>query len=173
MVSPRGDDRSEEKGSGMGKVGAWLAGILATVIGGYAVWYLTRPPVVTTFEGMVYAGSTPIAKAMVAVDLTGSAGANDPVHDITDDNGSYRIDFTGLPSGAGATVSVVATGYQTAPPKTVRSPLQLDTYIDFPLNPLPPPPGVAPPIRRPGLPQIPRYVPKAAAQAAKFKVLQK
>lgn len=156
----------------MSKVGVWLAGILATVIGGWAVWYLTRPPAVTTFEGMVYAGDDPVAKAMVAIQLSGSAGANGPVHDITDSNGSYRIDFTGLPDGSGATLSVVATGFQNPAPKSLSAPLQPDTHIDFPVDPLPPPRG-APPILRPRSPavtHIPLYVPKSAAQATRFKV---
>jgi hypothetical protein len=169
----------------MGKVGAWLAGILATVIGGYAVWYFTRPPAVTTFEGMVYAGEAPVSKALVAVDLTGSAGANGAVHDVTDDNGSYRIDFTGLPSGSGATVTVNATGYQAATPKSVMAPLQTDIHIDFPLDAVPPPPsptpgptppGPTPPVLhpvRPPVAHIPLYIPKAAAQAKKFTVPKK
>ena len=162
----------------MGKVGGWLAGILATVIGGYAVWYFTRPPAVTTFEGMVYTGDNPVAKAMVAVDLTGSAGANGPVHDVTDQNGAYRIDFTGLPNGSSATLTVTATGYENAAPKSLTAPLQTDIHVDVPLEPVPPPPGPTPPgptppvlhPLRPPVTRIPLYVPKTAAQATKFKV---
>lgn len=163
----------------MGKLGAWLAGILATFIGGYAVWYFTRPPAVTTFEGMVYAADGPVAKAMVAVDLTGTAGANGAVHDVTDQNGAYRIDFTGLPKGSGATLTVVASGYQNAAPKSLTSPLQTDIHIDFPLDAVPPPSpvqapaGPVPPVLHPLKPpitHIPLYVPKPAAQATKFKV---
>jgi hypothetical protein len=160
----------------MGKVGVWLAGILATVIGGYAVWYFTRPPAVTTFEGMVYAGSTPVSKAMVAVALTGSAGANGAVHDVTDENGAYRVDFTGLPKSSGATLTVTATGYQTAVPRSLAAPLQTDIHIDFPLDAVPPPPtppGPTPPVLHPQqapVARIPRYVPKSAARAAKFRV---
>jgi len=156
----------------MAKVGVWLAGILATVIGGWAVWYLTRPPAVTTFEGMVYAGNNPVAKAMVAVQLSGSAGANGPVHDITDQNGAWRIDFTGLPDGSGATLTVAATGYENAAPKSLSSPLQNDIHIDFPLSPVPPPRGIGPLVRPqlPAVTHIPLYVPKSAAQATKFRV---
>lgn len=161
----------------MAKVGGWLAGILAVVIGGWVVWYLTRPPAVTTFEGMVYAGSAPVARAMVAVSLTGSAGANGPIHDITDENGAWRIDFTGLPTNAGATVSVSAAGYQGAIPKSLAGPLQPDIHMDFPLSAVPgsstAPPTLAPkppqPLH-PGLVQMPRYVPKTASRATKFKV---
>jgi len=124
---------------------------------------------------MVYAGSAPVPKAMVAVDLSGSAGTNGAVHDITDENGSYRIDFTGLPTGAGATLSVTATGYQEAPPKSLIGPLQTDIHVDFPLNPAPPPPGVPPPPppAHPAIAHIPLYVPKGAGQATKFKLLPK
>jgi hypothetical protein len=175
MVSPGGDDRSEKKEGGMAKVGGWLAGILAVIIGGYGVWYFTQPPAVTTIEGMVYSGSAPVPKAMVAVDLSGSAGTNGAVHDITDENGSYRIDFTGLPKGAGAILTVTATGYQTVPSKSLTSPLEPATHIDFPLLPVPPPPGVPPPPPPPHpiLPRIPVFVPKQAAQATKYKVLRK
>jgi hypothetical protein len=170
----------------MGKVGAWLAGILATVIGGYAVWYFTRPPAVTTFEGMVYAGDAPVSKALVAVDLSGNAGANGAVHDVTDENGAYRIEFTGLPTGSGATLTVSATGYQNTTPRSVMAPLQTDIHVDFPLDalpappaptpPSPTPPGPSAPVQHPVRPpsaRIPRYIPKLAAQAKKFTVPQK
>jgi hypothetical protein len=158
----------------MAKVGGWLAGILAVVIGGWAVWFLTRPPAVTTFEGMVYAGSAPVGRAMVAVSLTGKAGANGPIHDITDENGAWRIDFTGLPTNAGATVSASAAGYQQAIPRVLTGPLQSDIHMDFPLNPVAASPGVGGPgpahSRPPGLGQMPHYVPKPAAKATKFRV---
>jgi hypothetical protein len=61
----------------MNKFGGWLAGvvaaIIAAIIGGYAVWYFTRPPSTTIFEGMVYAASSAVPKAMVSLELTGAA----------------------------------------------------------------------------------------------------
>ena len=163
----------------MAKVGGWVAGIVASIIVGYAVWYLTRtpppppPPTVTTFEGMVYSGSAPVPKAMVAVQLSGTAGVNGPVHDITDDNGAYRIDFTGLPADAGATLSVTAAGYQSANPKSFASPLQTDVQFDFPLTPMLAASrrkGAAPHPAKPAKAPIPKYVRKSAAQATQIKI---
>ena len=161
----------------MAKVGGWIAGIVAGIIVGYVVWYLTRtpppppPPAVTTFEGMVYSGSAPVPKAMVAVQLSGPAGANGPVHDITDDNGAYRIDFTGLPADAGATLSVTAAGYQGADPKSFASPLQTDVQFDFPLTPVAAPHNsAAPHPAKPGKRRMPNYVRKSAAQATQIKI---
>ncbi|MGH9598240.1 MAG: carboxypeptidase-like regulatory domain-containing protein [Terracidiphilus sp.] len=172
----------------MGKFFGWLGGIVAGIAVGYGVWFFTKtpppppPPVVTTFEGMVYSGSVPVPKAMVAVDLTGSAGANGPVHDVTDANGAYRFDFTGLPTASGATLSVMATGYQTAQPKPIASPLQTDIHVDFPLMRTAMVGGRAPaavePERAPEAVQseaahIPKYVRKSAAQAKQVVIPKK
>lgn len=180
----------------------WLGGIAATVLSGYLLWYFEQPrptppppsPVVTTFEGMVYSGDAPVAKALVGVALTGSAGANGAIHDITDDNGAYKIELTGLPQGTGATLSVVAKGFENALPKILAGPLQTDVRVDIPLSPMaiasvapvPPPvsatPGesAAPPtpstpgkIENPAVKHIPAYVPKSAAMAMKFRVSAK
>ncbi len=171
------------------KIVGWLGGIAATVISGYLLWYFEQPkpepppslaPVVTTFEGMVYSGDAPVAKAMVAVDLTGSAGANGAIHDITDDNGAYKIELTGLPEGTGATLSVAAKGFKDPAPKVLAEPLQTDVRVDIPLSrvvipvevphgaampaPLPPPPAKG------GIAHRPVYVPKSAADAVKFRI---
>ena len=155
----------------MGKVGGWLAGIAAGIIVGYVVWYMTRPPqapAVTTFEGMVYAGDAPVAKALVAVELTGSAGANGPVHDATDANGAYRIDFTGLPKDTSARLSVTAQSYRSAEAKTVASPLAPDIHVDFPLtSEKGGSGGKAMPPAAEGPARIPRYVRKSDAQATR------
>jgi hypothetical protein len=166
------------------KVAGWLGGIAATVISGYLLWYFEQPkptpppPTVTTFEGMVYSGSSPVAKAMVAVSLTGSAGANGPIHDITDDNGAYKIELTGLPQGTGATLAASATGYENGQPKLLAGPLQTDVRIDFPLDPVmmaaaPPPPAMAPPQQHAPIAHIPVYVPKNAALAKQFRIITK
>lgn len=184
------------------KVVGWLGGIAATVISGYLLWYFEQPkptpppppaPAVTTFEGMVYSGSDPVAKALVGVVLTGSAGANGAIHDITDDHGAYKIELTGLPEGTGATLSVAAKGFENAAPKILAGPLQSDVRVDIPLSPMvvagvttPPPPvsatpgeSAAPPTTAaPGQTKnpvfthlhAPFYVPKSAALATKFKV---
>jgi hypothetical protein len=173
------------------KVFGWLGGIAATVISGYLLWYFEQPkpappppppPAVTTFEGMVYSGAEPVAKALVALALTGSAGANGAIHDVTDDNGAYKIELTGLPEGTGATLSVAAKGFESAAPKLLNGPLQTDVRVDIPLNPAviagvapPPPPVGASPgqAEHPAVKHIPFYVPKTAAMAMKFKVTAK
>lgn len=178
----------------MGKFGTWFAGVAATVISGVAIWYFTKtptppppppPPVVTTFEGMVYSGSSPVAKAMVAVDLGGTAGTNGPVHDITDSNGAYRISFTGLPTNAGATLSVAVTGFKSPSPTTLASPLQTDIHIDLPVTsdvaPLVPLESAGPgqhaaphpPLHIPTNLPKPRYVPKAEALGTTFRIPQR
>lgn len=181
------------------KVVGWLGGIAATVISGYLLWYFEQPkptqpptalPAVTTFEGMVYSGDAPVAKALVAVDLTGSAGANGAIHDVTDDNGAYKIELTGLPQGTGATLSVAAKGFENAAPKVLAVPLQTDVRVDIPLSPVlmavganpagghkggkaaagPPPP---PPPAEAAIAHRPVYVPKSAAMAMRFQIKAK
>ncbi len=156
----------------MGKIGVWLAGILATIIGGYAVWYFTRAPATTTFEGMVYSASAPVSKAMVSLELSGSGANNGSFHNVTDENGSYRFDFTGLPKTADAILSAAATGFQQSQPKQLPNPLGPDTHLDFPLTPLTVPqnPGVAAAPRPPVLDHKPLYVRKALEQATQVRI---
>ena len=168
----------------MKKFGGWLAGVVGSIIVGYVVWYLTArvpaqsspptppPPAVTTFEGMVYSGSAPVAKAMVMVQLTGNAGVNGPIHDITDENGAYRIEFTGLPTTARASLSATAAGYEGSKPRSVASPLPADSHVDLPLSPMvqtpvgpQPQPQAAAPIAH-----LPLYVPKLASKAIRIQV---
>ncbi|HEV2135478.1 MAG TPA: hypothetical protein VGR47_14690 [Terracidiphilus sp.] len=194
------------------KVVGWLGGIAATVISGYLLWYFEQPKptppqppqaAVTTFEGMVYSGEAPVAKALVALDLTGNAGANGAIHDLTDDNGAYKIELTGLPPGTGATLSVVAKGFEKAAPKMLVSPLQADMRVDIPLSPVvlaaapgsgggggggpaevaPPPethsgesagqPVAVGPPVTAAISHVPLYRPKSAAMAMKFRVAAK
>jgi hypothetical protein len=182
------------------KIVGWLGGVAATVISGYLLWYFEQPkpipppplvPAVTTFEGMVYSGDAPVAKALVAVALTGSAGANGAIHDVTDDNGAYRIELTGLPAGTGATLSVAANGFEETTPKVLAEPLQTDVRVDIPLNPVltavGAPPGLgaghgggngaanrhAPPPAEAPIAHRPVYVPKSAAMAMKFRIAAK
>jgi hypothetical protein len=180
----------------------WLGGIAATVLSGYLLWYFEQPKpapppplpaAVTTFEGMVYSGDAPVSRALVGVALTGSAGSNGAIHDVTDDNGAYKIELTGLPQGTGATLSVAAKGFEAASPKILPGPLQTDVRVDIPLNPAvasvtaPPPPVAANPGVSAAPPttggsgksgslamrHIPVYVPKSAAMAMKFRVAAK
>ena len=176
----------------MGKFGTWFAGVAATVISGVAIWYFTRTPTppppppapaVTTFEGMVYSGSSPVAKALVAVDLGGTAGTNGPVHDITDGNGAYRISFTGLPGNAGASLSVAVAGFRSPAPRTLASPLQTDMHVDIPVTPMLLPLESAGPGQHAAAPHMPvqvpenlpkpRYVPKAEALGTTFRIPQR
>jgi hypothetical protein len=168
----------------MSKFGKWFAGILGPIIIGVAIFYLTKtptppppppPPAVTVFEGMVYSGSAPVPRALVAVDLKGTGLTNGPVHDLTDPNGSYRFDFTGLPKDAGATLSVTASGYQNSSAQSLASPLQPDIHLDFPLAPVAvqAPAGLGPTVGQqvqPGTLHIPTYVRKGAAQAMQIRI---
>ncbi|HEY2468555.1 MAG TPA: carboxypeptidase-like regulatory domain-containing protein [Terracidiphilus sp.] len=172
----------------MGKFGSWLAGILGSIIVGVGIYYFTKPkptplppptPVVTTLEGMVYSGSTPVPRAMVAVDLKG-ADPNGPIHQVTDENGSYRFEFPGLPTDATAMLQVTANGYQQAEPKSLGSPLATDIRLDFPLIPTPvaAPTGVGAGVvaarpMRPGEIRIPAYVRKGVAQTVQVRIPQK
>jgi len=186
------------KQGGAAKFGAWLAGIAATVISGYLLWYFTvpKPAVVTTFEGMVYSGDAPVAKAMVSLNLTGTAGAGGPIVDFTDDNGAYKFELTGLPQNTGATLNAMANGYEETQPHPLPMPLQADIRQDIPLTPLlaagapPPTPGplagggsgakqMAPAVRvqgsqqvqtAPAIAHIPAYVPKIASLAKQVRI---
>ena len=148
------------------KLGIWLAGILASVIAGYAVWYFTQPPATTILEGMAYSANAAVPKAMVSLTLKGNGADSGPFHNVTDENGSYRFDFTGLPSTTSATLSVVASGFHDPSPKSVGSPLGPDTHLDLPLTPLVVP--RRPPDEKEHAPleeHKPNYVRKAAEQA--------
>lgn len=180
---------AEEKESGIGKVVTWVAGVAATIISSVAIWYFTKPapappppppPVVTKFEGMVYSGSAPVAKAMVVLDLTGDPAANGDYHDITDENGAYSIELTGLPQGIGAQVAASAQGFTNAQPQAMASPLSTDERMDISLTPVvavaepeaPPAPlhGLQhPPVEAP---HRPVYRPKQVTKA-QFRVMAK
>lgn len=176
---------AEEKESGTGKVIGWLAGVAATVVSGWAIWYFTQPkptpppPVVTKFEGMVYSGSAPVAKAMVVLDLTGDAAANGDYHDVTDENGAYSIELTGLPQGIGAAVTASAQGFTNAQPQSIASPLSTDERMDIALTPVAVAAPAAPAAPLHGLqhppveaPHHPVYRPKQVTKA-QFRVTAK
>lgn len=152
----------------MGKFGGWLAGLLAAIIAGYAVWFFTRPPATTTIEGMVYSGGLAVPKAMVVLTLTGDQASSDSVRNVTDDNGAYRFDFTGLPSGVGAILRVTAEGFRNSPAETLNSPLGPDTHMDIPLTTVAAAPHGLPDQAHPEaqLPK-PRYIRKTADAATK------
>lgn len=119
------------------KFGGWLAGILATVLAGYVLWSLTIPASTTTIQGMVYSQSAPVPRAMVLVALAGKgvpAAEMTPSRNYTDENGSYRFDFTGLPEDARVTLSVSAAGYRSSSPVLVPQPLGAEVRRDLPLT---------------------------------------
>ena len=171
-----------------------VAPALVLVIGALATAYFTgwfqkpvpqppQPQAVTTFDGMIYSDAGPVAKAMVELDLTGSAGANGPTHFYTDDTGRYRFDVPAGLSGTIARLSVKAAGYKQAGPAEVALPLQADNRMDFPLTAEPvqstggggetaAPPH---PIQQihPGIAHIPAYVPLTSAQAVRVRIAQK
>jgi len=156
----------------MGKFIGWLGGMLTAVIGGWLVWYLTRPPATTTFEGMVINGeaSAPVAGAMVSVEIKGIP-SSEPYHDFTDEHGSYRIDFTGLSKSSGATGQGQARDFQPAASTAIAT-VVLDNRHDFVLKPLAmagpnPPPPTSPGVAVGHVPPaaMVKYVPKPAKQA--------
>jgi hypothetical protein len=164
----------------MKKFVQWMAGILAGVIGSVAVYYLTRPappPAVTTFEGMVYSGSSPVAHAMVQLDLDGVVNIAGPIHDITNENGAYRFELTGLPNTASAKLLATANGYVASSAQSLLSPLQRETHLDFPLSPVvvpAPPAGLGTATSEhtgpPAQIHIPLYIAKGASQAMKIRI---
>ena len=95
-----------------------------------------------------------------------------PVHDITDENGSYRFDFTGLPTTAGATLRVAAPGFRESPAKSFASPLQTEVRFDFPLASLLTAPLHGGTARQTPAPvaHLPVYIRKGAAQAMHIRI---
>jgi len=173
----------------MGKFLGWLGGIAAAVIGGWLVWYLTRPPATTTFEGMVINGTAeaPLANAIVTVEIAGTADSGS-FHDFTDEHGSYRLDFTGLGKPSGVTVSVEAKGFLAVTPASIRT-VGPDNRLDFVMMPQTPSPptglsaggggsggggsGTATAHVPAAALHVPVYVQKPAAQAAKILIKPK
>jgi hypothetical protein len=82
------------------------------------------------------------------------------------------FDFTGLPETAGATLSVVASGFHNPAPTSVPRALGSDIHQDFSLIPLIEPriPGADARPQPPAANRIPRYVRKAPEQATKFQI---
>jgi hypothetical protein len=158
----------------MGKFLGWLAGILATVIGGYALWYFTRPAPTTTFEGMVINGPAvaPLPNAIVSVEIAGAANRG-PFHDVTDEHGAYRLVFTGLGKLSGVTIAVQAKGFQSVTPASLSN-VASDIHQDFVLipegavSPPPPPPTGGGEVRPPVVGRMPVYIQKPMAKAFKF-----
>src|SRR5215467_4004427 len=118
---------------------AFIATIVSGVVIGVVVWWLTRPPITTTFEGVVYNNqveSAPIANAMVMFEIREGRIINGPYRHPTDSNGVYQIDFSGLSKSANIVISVRATGFQDPPAITLRSFSDV-THQDVGLTPVP------------------------------------
>ena len=188
----------------MGKVGGWLAGVAATVISGLAIWYFTvyvpsqasqstqttqssqQQQAQTKIEGMVYSGMSPVANAKVTLRLSGSAGANGPILDFTDDHGSYMFLLTGLPQGTGATLEAEAAGYENTKARRVAMQPEPDVRVDIPLTaqvasggeataPAPMRQSPAAPSQQqlaPGEAHLPVYVPKRMDAAKRVAIRQ-
>ena len=155
------------------------------VIASLLIYYFTpKPPVPTTFEGMVIDGvqSVPIKQAMVLFEVEPGAPGNGPYHDFTDENGSYKMDVAGLPDTVKVTLRVQAKGFHESRPVALAV-LKSDNRTDFVLVPLPTPephPGATPAATPPATPlptvgaTVPpslklRYVPKALSQKVDFR----
>jgi hypothetical protein len=157
----------------MGKFLGWLAGILATVIAGWLIWYLEKPKPPTTFEGMVIDGAlnAPVQNAMVSIEIKSSAPNGGPYHDFTDEHGSYRIDFSDLSKSSSVTFQVSAKGFQEPAPASL-SIVDTDIRKDFVLTPVATPPsggGVESP-HTAAQAQPPAYIQKRIAQAIRMQI---
>jgi len=154
----------------MGKFFGWVAGILSFVIGGYILWYLTRP---TVIEGMVIDRSQNVAveKALVTVEVP--SARNGPFDTPTDANGSYVMELSSTLSWQRPVrVHVTAKGFQVSPPATLTlSPG--GNRKDFFLMPIVPPPAPPPPpgVHPTAVAELPAYVPSKLV--AKFQLQMK
>jgi hypothetical protein len=155
----------------MRKLFGWLAGILASVIVVWFGWYLNRPvptPMTTTFEGMVINGAAeaPLPNAIVSVEVAGAANSG-PFHNPSDENGAYRLEFSGLGKLSGVTIGVEAKGFQTATPVSLIE-VGSDNRQDFTLMPEA---TVTPP--HPTATHKPPYIQKPVAKAFRFSLQPK
>ena len=147
----------------------WIGGaIVAPVVTAVLIYRLTNPapppqppaasptPAAVTFEGMVISDTNaPVKGARVSFDITDTQGG--PYLDLTDEHGSYRVDFAGLKASSRATVRAEAVGFQPAPPKLLDA-SQNDLRADFILKPLPPAVGASPTPTPSPAPHPPEYV---------------
>jgi len=148
----------------MGKFFGWLVGILASIIGGYILFYITRP---LQIEGMVIDRSqnTAVEKALVTIEVNGSANAG-PFDDSTDANGSYGMELSGLGWRKTVVVRAKAGGFEDSAPATlVIAPggNRKDLFLT-PISSPAPPPGVTPSTSRPIAMRPPAYVKKLSIQ---------
>jgi hypothetical protein len=133
----------------MGKFFGWLGGVLAAIIAGYAVWYLTQP---MRIEGMVInrVENVAIEKALVTVEVNG-APSEGPFNDPTDSNGSYGMALSGISWRTTVTVRAKASGFQdSGPVSLVIGPGE--NHKDLYLTPIvTSQPGINPPSTHPAM----------------------
>lgn len=125
---------------------AFIATIVSGVIIGVIVWWVTRPPSITTIEGVVYNSQVEngrVANAMVMLEIREGSTVNGPYRYPTDNNGVYQLEFSGLPRSANAIISVRAAGFENPKDVTLNS-LSDVTHQDIGLTPLPVAGGPAP-----------------------------
>jgi hypothetical protein len=166
-----------KKQNSLRKFVIWIGGaVVAPVLTAVLIYRLTNPkqppppppaPTPITFEGMVINGdmNTPLKGARVSFDISDTQGG--PYLDLTDEHGSYRIDFAGLKTSSQATVRVEANGFQPVPPKLLHT-IQNDNRADFVLKPLPPPIGASPTPTPPPVLHPPVYIRKLPVQAIRI-----
>jgi len=149
----------------MGKFLGFVGGILAAIIGGYGVWYLTRP---ITVEGMVIDRSTnnPVGKAMVSVQIGSSS--RDSFHDRADENGSFGVELTGSAWRSTVVLLPAVAGYRDEGPTRVVVTLGVnhhDLYV-IPLAsaPVPPSTGGTPGANHPAMAHPPAYIRRATME---------
>jgi hypothetical protein len=157
----------------MRKLIGWLGGIASAVITAVLIYHFTvpKPPTPpTTFEGMVIDGkqSVPIKEAMVLFEVEPGTSGNGPYHDFTDENGSYKMDVSELPSSVKVVLRAQAKGFHESKPVSLAA-LKNDNRTDFVLIPLPTPepahpgPTPTPAVTAPGPVKL-RYIPKPFSQ---------
>jgi hypothetical protein len=151
----------------MKKFIGWVGGIAAAVISSVLIYYLTRPtppPPAITFEGMVINGveNAPLKEAMVIFEIKGAASNNGPLHDFTDEHGSYRMDFSGLNKSTGIALHAKAKGFRDPAPILLAS-IENDNRHDFVLMPLPVATPAATPVTSPNPTHTPAATPLPVA----------
>jgi hypothetical protein len=161
----------------------WTGGaVVAPVLTAVLIYRLTNPtpatppapsptPAPIVFEGMVISdANAPLKGARVSFEISDTQGG--PYLDLTDEHGSYRIDFAGLKTSSHAAVHVQANGFEPAPPKLLDT-IQIDNRADFVLKPLPTPVGASPTPTPPPVFHAPIYVRKLPVQTIRIQPLNR
>ncbi len=159
----------------------WIGGaVVAPVLTAVLIYHLNNPtpppapsptPAPITFEGMVITDTNaPLKGARVSFDISDTQGG--PYLDLTDEHGSYRVDFAGLKPSSGASVRVEAIGFKPVPPKLLHT-IQNENRADFVLTPMPPPVGASPTPTPVPLAHPPMYVRRLPTQVIRITPLNR